>query len=84
MLLGEKKELKLPEKASIIFLGLYGSGKTTTIAKLGLYYSKRGKKVAFLGLDTQRPAAMDQLEQMAEKVKLPAFIDKKKKTQSKL
>ena len=79
LLLGEKKELKLPEKASIIFLGLYGSGKTTTIAKLGLYYSKRGRKVAFLGLDTQRPAAMDQLEQMAEKVKIPAFIDKKEK-----
>ena len=79
LLLGEKKELKLPKQASIMFLGLYGSGKTTTISKLGLYYSKRGKKVAFLGLDTQRPAAMDQLEQMAEKVKLPAFVDKKEK-----
>ncbi len=79
LLLGEKKELKLPKKASIMFLGLYGVGKTTTIAKLGLYYSKRGRKVALLGLDTQRPAAMDQLEQMAEKAKLPAFIDKKEK-----
>jgi signal recognition particle subunit SRP54 len=76
---GEKQELKLPKKASIMFLGLYGAGKTTTIAKLGFYYAKRGKKVALLGLDTQRPAAMDQLEQMAKKAKLPAFIDKKEK-----
>ena len=79
LLLGEKKELKLPKKARIMFLGLYGAGKTTTIAKLGFYYAKRGRKVALLGLDTQRPAAMDQLEQMAAKAKLPAFVDKKEK-----
>ncbi len=72
-------ELKLPKKSRILFLGLYGAGKTTTIAKLGFYYAKRGRKVALLGLDTQRPAAMDQLEQMAKKAKLPAFIDKKEK-----
>lgn len=76
---GEQKELKLPKQASIMFLGLYGAGKTTTIAKLGLYYAKRGRKIALLGLDTQRPAAMDQLEQMAEKAKLPAFINKTEK-----
>ena len=79
LLLGEKKELKLPKKASIMFMGLYGAGKTTTIAKLGFYYAKRGRKVALLGLDVDRPAAMDQLEQMAEKAKLPAFIDKEEK-----
>ena len=78
-LLVSKKSLDLQKKASIMFLGLYGAGKTTTIAKLGLYYSKRGKKVALLGLDTQRPAAMDQLEQMAKKAKIPALIDKKEK-----
>lgn len=78
-LMGEKKELKLDKKASIMFLGLYGSGKTTTISKLGLYYAKRGRKVALLGLDTQRPAAMDQLEQMASKAKVACFIDKKEK-----
>jgi len=78
-LLGEKQELKLPKKAKIMFLGLYGAGKTTTIAKLGFYYSKRGRRVALLGLDTQRPAAMDQLEQMAKKAKIPSFIDKEEK-----
>lgn len=78
-LLGEKKELKLQKKTSIMFTGLYGSGKTTTIAKLGHYYAKRGKKVALLGLDTDRPAAMDQLEQMAAKASIPAFINKTEK-----
>lgn len=76
---GEKQELKLQKKTTILFLGLYGSGKTTTISKLGFYYAKRGRKVALLGLDTQRPAAMDQLEQMAAKAKIPAFIDKQEK-----
>ncbi len=81
---GEQKQLKLPKKAKIIFLGLYGSGKTTSIAKLGFYYSKRGRKVALLGLDTQRPAAMDQLKQMADKAKIPAFIDKEEKDPNKI
>jgi signal recognition particle subunit SRP54 len=83
-LLGQKKELKLKKKEKILFLGLYGSGKTTTIAKLAFYFSKRGRKVAALGLDTQRPAAMDQLEQMAKKAKIPAFIDKKEKNPNKI
>ncbi|MCR4285100.1 MAG: signal recognition particle receptor subunit alpha [archaeon] len=78
-LLGEKTELKLPKKAKLMFLGLYGAGKTTTIAKLGFYFAKRGRKVALLGLDTQRPAAMDQLEQMAKKANVAVFIDKKEK-----
>jgi signal recognition particle subunit SRP54 len=78
LILGEKShELKLPKKASIMFLGLYGAGKTTTIAKLGFYYAKRGRKVALLGLDTQRPAAMEQVKQMAEKAKLTYFIENK-------
>jgi len=84
ILLGEKAELKIPKKAKIMFLGLYGAGKTTTIAKLGFYYAKRGKKVALLGLDTQRPAAMEQLEQMAKKINLPVFIDKKEKNPIKI
>lgn len=78
------KELKLPKKASIMFLGLYGAGKTTSIAKLGLYYAKRGRKVAVLGLDVDRPAAMDQLEQMAKKANIPSFINKTEKDPMKI
>jgi len=76
--LGEKKQLKLKTKQNkIVLLGLYGAGKTTTIAKLGNYYAKRGNKVALVGLDVHRPAAKEQLRQLAEKNKLTVFIDEK-------
>jgi len=75
-ILGEYKQLKPQQKHNVIlFLGLYGSGKTTTTAKLGNYFSKRGFRVALLGLDTHRPAAQEQLKQLAEKNKLNYFID---------
>ena len=50
---------------------------TTTIAKLGNYFAKRGNKVALIGLDVHRPAAKEQLRQLAEKNKLTCFIDEK-------
>ena len=83
---GEKKEIILnPKKQTrIMLLGLYGAGKTTCAAKLGLYYSKRGKKVALLGLDVHRPAASDQLEQLAKQNKLAVFIDKEEKNALKI
>ncbi len=76
---GDSHELKLDKKTKILFTGLYGSGKTTSITKIGFYYAKRGRKVALVGLDTDRPAAMEQLEQMAEKAKIKVFINKKEK-----
>lgn len=81
-ILGQKKELKLlPGKKQnrIMLLGLYGAGKTTTTAKLGNYYAKRGHKVALVGLDVHRPAASEQLKQLADKHKLNCFIDLKEK-----
>ena len=84
LIVGKEKEIKLENKTKILFLGLYGSGKTTTIAKLAFYYAKRGKKTCVLGLDTQRPAAMDQLEQMAAKAKVACFIDKTEKNPLKI
>ncbi len=76
----EKTEIKITKKPfKIIFIGLYGSGKTTSIAKLAKYYAKRNYKVATLGLDVHRPAAMDQLEQVSKKINIPSFIDKKEK-----
>ena len=76
----EKSEIKISKKPfKIMFIGLYGSGKTTSIGKIAKYYLKKGYKVASLGLDVHRPAAMDQLEQVSKKVKIPYFIDKKEK-----
>jgi len=75
-ILGEHKQLKLQTKQNrVMLLGLYGAGKTTTISKLGNYYSKRGKKVALVGLDVHRPAAKEQLKQLAETNNLTAFVD---------
>jgi len=76
----DKREIEIKGKPfKIMFLGLYGSGKTTTISKLANYYSKRGYKCAVLGLDVHRPAAPEQLEQLAKKVKVACFIDKEEK-----
>ncbi|MFC1710574.1 signal recognition particle receptor subunit alpha [Nanoarchaeota archaeon] len=79
-ILGEYKQLTLKKTQNrIMLLGLYGAGKTTTISKLGNYFAKRGNKVALVGLDVHRPAAPEQLKQLADKNKLTCFIDKKEK-----
>ncbi len=74
-ILGEKQELTLKEKGQtrIIICGLYAAGKTTTTAKLGNYFQKRGKKVALVGLDIWRPAAKEQLEQLGKQNNLAVF-----------
>ncbi|MEK6945926.1 MAG: signal recognition particle receptor subunit alpha [Nanoarchaeota archaeon] len=74
--LGKYAPLELKKGQNrIMLLGLYGAGKTTTISKLGNYYAKRGNKVALVGLDVHRPAAKEQLKQLAEKHKLNCFVD---------
>ncbi|EHK01681.1 signal recognition particle protein Srp54 [Candidatus Haloredivivus sp. G17] len=65
-LLGQKPEIEI-EPQKILLSGLYGAGKTTTAAKLADYYRKRGLKTGLIAADTDRPAAYDQLKQMAEK-----------------
>ena len=83
--LGKYKQLKLKKGQNrVLLLGLYGAGKTTTTAKLGNYFAKRGNKVALLGLDVHRPAASEQLKQLAEKNKLNYFIDSNEKDSLKI
>jgi fused signal recognition particle receptor len=55
----------------ILIVGVNGSGKTTTIAKLGKWYSSQGKQVILGAADTYRAAGVDQLEVWAERLKLP-------------
>ncbi|MCD4759727.1 signal recognition particle protein Srp54 [archaeon] len=78
---GKHEEIKITKAKpfKIMLAGLFGSGKTTTAGKLAKYYSKRGYKVALLGLDVHRPASMKQLQQLAEKTNVKAFIDEKEK-----
>lgn len=84
MLGGEKKDIELKKKTKIMLIGIYGMGKTSSIAKLALYYQKRGRKVACLGLDVHRPAAPEQLQQLCEKLKIPYFINKQEKNPIKI
>ena len=67
-----------------MLIGLYGSGKTTSSGKLAKYYIKRGFKVALVGLDIHRTAAMEQIEQVAKQVNVPCFTDKKQKNPVKI
>jgi fused signal recognition particle receptor len=57
--------------AVILIVGVNGSGKTTTIAKLGRYYTRQGKRVMLGAADTFRAAAVDQLEIWSERLDLP-------------
>jgi fused signal recognition particle receptor len=57
----------------ILIVGVNGSGKTTSIAKLGKRFTAQGKKVMLGAADTFRAAAVDQLQIWAERVKLPVI-----------
>jgi len=59
--------------AIILIVGVNGSGKTTTIAKLGKKFSDEGKQVILGAADTFRAAGVDQLEVWADRIKLPVI-----------
>ncbi len=81
----EPRKIEISSKPFVImFIGLYGSGKTTSSGKLAKFYLKRGYKVALVGLDVHRAAAMDQLEQVAKSVNAPSFTEKNEKNPLKI
>jgi len=57
----------------ILLAGLQGSGKTTASAKLALRLRKDGKHPALVAADLQRPAAIDQLEQLGRQLQIPVY-----------
>ena len=57
----------------ILLAGLQGSGKTTAAAKLALLLRREGKRPALVACDLQRPAAVDQLEQLGRQIQIPVF-----------
>jgi fused signal recognition particle receptor len=57
----------------VLIVGVNGSGKTTTIAKLARYYKNRGRKVVLAAADTFRAAAVDQLKIWGERVDVPVI-----------
>jgi signal recognition particle subunit SRP54 len=65
--------IKPGKKNVILLVGIQGSGKTTTIAKLAKYYKSKGYKIAALTTDTWRPGAYEQLEQLSEQVGIKCY-----------
>jgi signal recognition particle subunit SRP54 len=57
----------------ILLAGLQGSGKTTAAAKLALLLRKEGRKPGLVAADLQRPAAIDQLEQLGRQIQVPVY-----------
>ena len=80
--LGEKSiPIKIePGKRKVMMLvGIQGSGKTTAAAKLARYFQKRGLKPAVVCVDTYRPGAYAQLQQLANRINVPFYGDLKAK-----
>jgi signal recognition particle subunit SRP54 len=72
---GDRKPRVKPEKKPWVMLlvGLQGSGKTTTAAKLAYYYKLEGYRVGLVAADTYRPAAYDQLKQLGDQIGVPVY-----------
>ena len=74
-ILGEKREIPV-RKQVIMMIGIYGQGKTTSCGKLAKYFKKKGLRPALIAGDVHRPAAYDQLKQIAEKVEVSFYGEK--------
>jgi len=57
----------------IMMVGLHGSGKTTTSAKLARLFKKEGRRPLLVAADLQRPAAIDQLVTLGSQIEVPVF-----------
>ena len=87
LLMGENSsELALKSNPSIILMsGLQGSGKTTFSGKIGKYLkNKKSKKPLLVACDTYRPAAIDQLETIANENKIDIYLDREEKQPNKI
>ena len=81
-MLGERREgLKMSTvpPTVVLVVGLQGSGKTTTVAKLARKLKAEGRTVRLVAADVYRPAAIDQLATLAEQVQVPIHLDRESK-----
>ncbi|HLD84946.1 MAG TPA: signal recognition particle receptor subunit alpha [archaeon] len=78
-IMGEKKSDVALKPKKVLMIGLFGSGKTSTSAKLANFYKKKGLKPFLVCCDTVRPAAFEQLQQLAQKIEVPFYGEKNEK-----
>ena len=71
-ILGEDSKIRLTEQ-TIMLVGLYGQGKTTSAGKLAKFFHRKGLSVGLIAADIHRPGAYDQLEQIARQVNVPFY-----------
>jgi len=83
---GSRVALQLaPSPPTVILLvGLQGSGKTTTAAKLARRLDREGRSPLLAALDVYRPAAIDQLETLGKQIGVPVFADRGERDVAKL
>lgn len=74
-ILGASRELPV-KKQIIMMVGLYGQGKTTTCGKLAIFFKRKGLRPALIAGDIHRPAAFEQLQQIAGQVEVPFYGEK--------
>ncbi len=60
--------------SGLMMVGLHGSGKTTSSGKLARLLKKQGRAPLLVAADVYRPAAMDQLETLGQKLEIPVFV----------
>jgi signal recognition particle subunit SRP54 len=78
-IVGASRELPI-KKQVIMMVGLYGQGKSTTCGKLAVYFKRKGLRPALIAGDVHRPAAYEQLKQIAELVEVPFYGDKNERS----
>jgi signal recognition particle subunit SRP54 len=70
---GDTAPLNLEKPGRILLVGLNGSGKTTSSAKLALFLKKQGHAPALMACDLQRPAAIEQLATLGKQIDVPVY-----------
>jgi signal recognition particle subunit SRP54 len=74
---GHRKINLSPNPPTVLMLiGLYGSGKTTSAAKLAKKFKKDGRRPILVALDTARPAAIDQLISLGSQIEIPVYASR--------
>jgi signal recognition particle subunit SRP54 len=71
---GDAEPLRLQDQTRILIVGLNGSGKTTSAAKLALFLKKQGRLPSLMACDLQRPAAIEQLATLGRQIDVPVHV----------